>query len=66
MGHPDELAGVTGELLSWAEGQGLQFDYRLAEEGEVWACRLEVYHTDPTVEPDMNKWETTLLFRLAD
>jgi hypothetical protein len=29
-------------------------------------CRLELYKTDPAVEPDMNKWETELAFRLAD
>jgi len=29
-------------------------------------CRLEIYLTDPSVEPDMSKWETQLAFRLAD
>jgi hypothetical protein len=32
----------------------------------VWACRLEMLRTDPAEEPDMHKWETVLLFKLAD
>src|SRR5215831_15721980 len=38
----------------------------LAGSGERWGCRLEIYHTDPAVEPDMNSWVTELAFRLAD
>jgi hypothetical protein len=30
------------------------------------ACRLEIYLTDPGKQPDMDKWETQLAFRLAD
>jgi len=36
------------------------------EAGERWGCRLETYLTDPSEEPDMNKWETQLAFRLAE
>lgn len=66
LGHPDQLAGVTAELLEWAAAEGLRWDRREASDGEHWGCRLEVYHTDPRVQPDMNQWETQLLFRLAD
>jgi hypothetical protein len=34
-------------------------------QGDRWSCRLEIYLTDPSQEPDMNKWETQLAFRLA-
>jgi hypothetical protein len=33
---------------------------------ERWVSRLEFYLTDPSQEPDMNKWETQLAFRLSD
>src|SRR5262245_397589 len=66
VGHPDELLQVTGDLLAWAERQGLRFAHHGTAEGDAWECRLEVYSTDPMVEPDMNKWEQTLLFKLAD
>jgi effector-binding domain-containing protein len=65
-GHPDELLQVTADLLGWADGQGLTFDRHDSPAGDVWACRLEVYLTDPAEGPDTNKWETQLLFKLAD
>ncbi|WP_238012747.1 GyrI-like domain-containing protein [Dactylosporangium sp. AC04546] len=64
VGHPDELLGVTGELLAWADAQGLVFDKVDTPSGERWACRLELYETDPAVEPDMHRWSTTLAFKL--
>jgi effector-binding domain-containing protein len=66
VGHPDELIDVTGDLLAWARREGLAFDRSDSPRGEVWACRLEIYRTDPREEPDMAKWETQLAFKLAD
>ena len=34
--------------------------------GERWGRRLEIYHSDPREQPDMNAWRTELAFRLAD
>ncbi|NEE01496.1 GyrI-like domain-containing protein [Phytoactinopolyspora halotolerans] len=65
VGHPDGLMGATGELLTWGNQQGLQWDRSDTPHGELWGCRLEIYHTDPAEEPDMNKWETDLAFKLA-
>jgi effector-binding domain-containing protein len=64
-GHPDELVHVTKRLLDWAAAEGLAFDKSPAEGGEHWACRLEIYETDPAEEPDLAKWQHTLAFRLA-
>lgn len=61
-GHPDGLQRVTGELLAWAGRQGLEFD----EHDGRWAGRVEFYFTNPAEEPDMNKWETQLAFKLKD
>jgi hypothetical protein len=36
------------------------------EQGELWACRLEVYTTNPVEEPDPANWETTRAFKLAN
>lgn len=66
VGHPGGLIGVTAGLLSWANEQGLRWDMAESDRGERWGCRLEFYKTNPAVEPDMNKWETELAFRLAD
>ncbi len=66
VGHPDELMAVTARLLDWGRDQGLSWDMEPTPTGEVWACRLEMLRTDPAEEPDMHKWETVLLFKLAD
>ena len=65
VGHPDQLIDATAALLDWAAEQGLQWDMSETDDGQRWGCRLEVYNTDPAEEPDMNKWETELAFRLA-
>ena len=65
-GHPDGLVGATASLLEWSAQQGLTFDARPAEGGDRWGARLEIYETDPAVEPDMTKWTTQLAFRLSD
>ena len=62
VGHPSTLVDATGSLLAWAAQQGLAFD----REDDRWASRLEIYHSDPDVQPDLNKWETELAFKLAD
>ena len=67
VGHPDKLVEATKALLDWAAGLGLKWDVSAGDDGEErWGCRLEFYLTDPSEEPDMNKWETQLAFRLAD
>jgi predicted transcriptional regulator YdeE len=65
-GHPDGLVDVTAGLLRWADEQGLTWDVSPSPEGDVWGCRLEVLKTNPTIEPDLHKWETDLVLRLTD
>ena len=62
IGHPDQLVDVTRDLLAWADKQGLEWD----ADGNKWGSRLEVYKSDPREVPDMNDWETELLFRLRN
>ena len=65
-GHPDGLFGATAALLKWADEHNLTWDVSQAPDGERWGARLEIYETDPAMEPDMSKWTTQLAFRLAD
>jgi hypothetical protein len=65
-GHPDQLLGVTRDLLAWAAAEDLRWDRHIGPDGDHWTARLEELLTDPAAEPDMNKWSTRLLFRLAD
>ena len=66
VGHPKGLVDATGTLLDWAAEQGLKWDMSPGDGGERWACRLEIDLTDPSEEPDMDRWLTQLVFRLAD
>lgn len=66
VGHPDSLEQATGELLAWAEAEGLKWDVAEVDGTERWTARLEEYLSDPEEQPDLNTWETNLVFRLAD
>jgi effector-binding domain-containing protein len=66
IGHPDELIGVTANLLDWTAAQGIRWDMAETEAGQRWGCRLEIYRTNPAEVPDPARWETELAFRLAD
>jgi effector-binding domain-containing protein len=65
-GPPDQLLGATAGLLDWAKERGLEWDVTPGPAGDRWGCRLEEYLTDPREQPDPNRWETDLAFRLAD
>jgi effector-binding domain-containing protein len=65
VGHPDTLEAATAELLAWAEARQLSWDVAEVDGEERWAARLEEYLTNPDDQPDMSKWETNLVFRLA-
>jgi effector-binding domain-containing protein len=65
VGPFDKLIDVTAALLHWGAREGLAWDMTETENGQEWGCRLELYKTNPSEEPDMSKWETELAFRLA-
>jgi effector-binding domain-containing protein len=66
VGHPDTLEAATGELLAWAEARQLTWDVVDAHGEERWTARIEEYLNGPEDQPDMDKWETNLVFKLAD
>jgi effector-binding domain-containing protein len=66
FGHFDGLLEVTAGLLDWGTEHGVEWDMSETGHGQRWGMRLEFYKTNPAQEPDPNKWETELLFRLAD
>jgi effector-binding domain-containing protein len=65
-GHPDGIIGVIASMQEWAGQEGLIWDMTDTPDGQRWAARLEIYETDPAVEPDMTKWTTQLAFRLSN
>ena len=65
-GHPDKLEKVTGMLIGWLRLTQQPMDMEEKADGDHFACRLEIYETDPAEEPDMDKWVTELAFKLKD
>jgi hypothetical protein len=66
-GPYDGLMRATAHLLAWAKGKGIAWDkWPVGPTGEGWRARVENYLTDPKEEPDSAKWETELIFKLAD
>lgn len=57
-----KLVEATGALLDWAREQNVEFDTAQRDGDQVWRARLEYYPTDPSQEPDPEKWETVLAF----
>ncbi|MBN9334095.1 GyrI-like domain-containing protein [Devosia sp.] len=65
-GHPDKLITVTGMLIGWANLRQQKFDVVEKPDGDHFACRLEIYESDPDEVPNMDDWVTTLAFKLKD
>lgn len=66
IGHPATLVDANAALLAWARERGLTWDVSDTDGKERWVARLEEYSTGPEDTPDMDKWETDLVFKLAD
>jgi effector-binding domain-containing protein len=64
-GAPSGLVRATAVLLEWGAREDVRWDAEPTAAGERWASRLEIYRTDPAVEPDPDRWETELAFKLA-
>ena len=62
-GHYDNLYDATAMLIGWAKERGIAWDVREQADGDHFACRLEIYETDPSEEPDPSKWVTRLEFK---
>ena len=65
-GPYEDLMDVTAMLVGWAKEKGLRWHSANTPGGERFACGLEVHDNNPLIEPDPNKLQTTLLFKLAD
>ena len=65
-GHPDALITVTGVLIGWSNLTRQPFDQWSEGKDDHFACRLELYESDPAEVPNMDEWVTTLAFKLRD
>lgn len=64
-GPYDDLMEVNAVLVGWAKQKGIVWDCEEKVDGDHFACRLEIYVTNPSVEPDRSKWQTEVLIKTA-
>jgi effector-binding domain-containing protein len=62
----DQLTEATAQFLAWADDNGITWDVRNGPKGDEWASRAEIYLTNPDEEPDPEKWQTELAFKVKD
>ena len=60
-GPPEDLVAANAALLRWGAESGAEWQMS----GERWAARLESSLTDPSREPDRNKWQTEVAYLTA-
>ncbi len=65
-GPYERLIDANAVLIGWAKECGVRWDSDETDAGERFACRLEIYRTDPATEPDPAKWETEVAIRMAE
>jgi hypothetical protein len=66
FGHYDNLQTVTGDVITWAREQGIEWDSTPGPNGERFAARFELYPNGPMDEPDPAKWETQIWIKAKD
>lgn len=59
------LYEATGRLIHWARETGVAWDMHSEPDGDHFACRLEIYETDPSAVPNPKDWITRLAFKTA-
>jgi effector-binding domain-containing protein len=65
-GDYQHLMDVNAVLIGWAKEKGIAWDVAEMGDGDHFACRLEIYETDPMEEPDPDKWITEVAIKVAD
>lgn len=66
IGPYDDLMEVNGLLIIWAREVGHIFDARLEDNGEWFANRAEIYHTNPADDKGSMSSRTTVSIKIKD
>jgi effector-binding domain-containing protein len=64
-GHYDGLVGANAALQAWGADNGVEWHVTDSEDGTVWGNRVEFYLTDPSQEPNPERWRTEITYLLA-
>ena len=63
-GPYNDLAGAHGVMHAWGAENGIV--WQRSEDGKTWGALIESYETNPTEEPDPQKWQTEIAYLVAD
>lgn len=66
VGHPDRLRDSFAALEAWIAENGEEPDVEMIDGQCRWAGRFEFYLTDPNDQPDRDKWEIDVEWKLRD
>jgi len=66
FGNYSGLIAPNAQIQEWGKTKGLKWKMRKTKNGDEWVGRIEFYKTDPRKEPDPSKWETEILYMVAD
>jgi effector-binding domain-containing protein len=61
-GSYDGLFAAHTAVQDWAREHGITIDSEETDKALAWRCRLEQYLTDPSSEPDPDKWLTDIAY----
>lgn len=64
FGPAQGLVQANADLQQWAEREGIAFDMVQEGPATVWAARIETSLTDPAAEPDPDRLDTEIAYRL--
>lgn len=65
-GHYDNVERATGEVIDWAQANGVEWDSTPEDRGERFVSRFEIYPNGPDDEPDPNRWITEIWIKTRD
>lgn len=63
-GPYDELVDAHGALHAWGEANGIV--WQASDNEQAPGVMLESYETNPAEEPDPQKWQTAIVYLVAD
>lgn len=62
----DGLIGANAALQGWAKENGVAWEVREGDHGDVWGARMEFYLTNPAAEPNPHAWRTEIVYLVAE
>ena len=66
LSYRSKSMAANKRLHAWIDEQGIALDKHPHAHGEAFACRCEIYLTDPRSEPRKTRWVVELAFKTRE